>query len=147
MSTFEMPETWQAGDELQGLTVESYPDRNSVYWHSQTNYRETARLFSELVSSDSDALLEAQNGGGKGSFEYILSKDPVRPEFLVVYGSNYSLSWEVTDSSSFEIGVASREPVPDVVAELFRRSTGTELDPESQDEISELLTGNVDSKV
>lgn len=147
MSSFEMPNTWQGGDELHGLTVEAYSDRSSVYWNTETDYNEVAEMFYEAVSplpEDSQALLEAEEGSIEGSLEDVLEADPTNPEMLVVFNPRYGLSWERSGSSN-EVGVSLEEPIPGLVKDMFESTTGEGLDYDTADEIAMHIGENVDS--
>lgn len=146
MSSFEMPNTWQGGDELQGLTVETYSDRSSVYWDTDTDYNEAVELFYEAVlplAEDSQALLEAEEGSAEGSLEDVLEADPTNPEMLVVYAPHYGLSWERSGSSN-EVGISLEKPDPRLVKNMFESTTGESLDYDTADEIAIHIAENVD---
>ena len=145
--SFELPQTWRGGDELQNLTIDIYDDRFSAYWYSSKAYDEFVDIAENEISLEAEALLEAGEDSLDANFSEIVAVDPDHPKLLVIYGDRFSLSWELTSEDSFksEVGVTADNPDVGLLVETFDDMEGVELSKQSVEAMEEFLTKHVHS--
>jgi hypothetical protein len=146
MSQFQLPKTWRGGAELRRLTVEDHGDRVSTYWLSDIPCEGFQRVCLDFVPPTSDVLIQGRTSSLETNLKNVGDKVVEEPLFFVVYGSDYSLSWELADSDEFqsEIGVASEELMPELVEKLYDSTSIHEFSSEDVPDIAQILIENVD---
>lgn len=144
MAGFELPdpqELYIGGEELD---VDVYSDRISASWTAKVDYPGfiEACLQTPSIHPGSDALIETDEDSMKTSLGQGMEEIQGEPQYVTVYGSDYSLSWERIGSNSNrgrtfgEVGMVLEPSASRHLLEFFESTTGEEP---SEDDVRKIL--------